>query len=255
MKTKQLLSFIVFIFMLCPLAHAEQAQQAIAVYKITANSYEVEVKATSALTTAISQISAAHPVERMKLRHTLSEEVLRREGIAKPGNRQFDGVTGADYLIVGEADLETDNRYVAGGGICHMHLRLVDTYTGEVAAAVDSYGVSYGASPMNAVHEAAVNAAAKIAKLFPARGQVMIVDGQLAYISLTVADGVSVGNTVWVFPKEVKAFNPTTGKDVTIRGRHYKAKVVEVSPEYCVIKLNDDAAKALTGGETVELKK
>lgn len=253
MKKSLIAIITLLVISICQQAHA-QPEQFIAVYRITANSPEVEVKATSALTTAISRIAAAHPVERMKLRHALSEEVLRREGIAKPSNREFTGVNSADYLVVGEADLDTENRYIAGGGVCHMHLRLVDTYTGEVVAAVNSYGVSYGASPMNAVAEAADHAATEIAKLFPARGQVMMVDGQLAYVSLTVADGVVNGATVWVFPKEVKAFNPSTGKEIIIRGRHYKAKVVEVSPEYCVIKLDKDAAATLNGGETVELK-
>lgn len=234
---------------------APKQRMAIAVYRITGMNAEVEHLATSALTTAVSKLSAAHPVERLKLRHALSEEVLRREGIARPGRRNFDGVNTADYLIVGEADFEPNAAWTAGGGVCRLHLRLVDTLTGDVIAAWSSRGIAAGGNPYSSIAYAAEYAADYIARLFPARGQVMVVDGELAYVSLTVADNAECGDTVWIYPKTFTARNPSTGEDVLIRGRHVKGKIVEVSPEYCVVKVDKKFAGYFHGEEIVELKK
>lgn len=237
------------------IAQAAEPYMAIAVYRITGPSLEVEQLATSALTTAVGRLAAAHPVERLKLRHALSEEVLRREGIARPGRRVFDGVNGADYLIVGEAELNTNNRFIAGGGVCRLHLRLVDTYTGDVIAAWDSMGTAYDGNPYSSITYAAQYAAEHIAKLFPARGQVMAVDNELVYVSLTVSDNAERGDTVWIYPKTFTVRNPSTGNEVLIRGRHVKGKIVETSPEYCVVKVDKKFVNSLQGEEIVELKK
>ncbi len=237
------------------IVQAAEPHMAIAVYRITGSNPEVEQMATSTLTTAVGRLAAAHPVERLKLRHALSEEVLRREGIARPGRRVFDGVNGADYLIVGEADLDTNNRFIAGGGVCWLHLRLVDTYTGDVIAAWDSMGTAYGGNPYSAITYAAQYAAEHIAKLFPARGQVMAVDNELVYVSLTVSDNAERGDTVWIYPKTFTVRNPSTGNEVLIRGRHVKGKIVETSPEYCVVKVDKKFVDSFQGEEIVELKK
>lgn len=236
-------------------AQAAEPRMAIAVYRITGPSFEVEQWATSALTTAVGRLAAAHSVERLKLRHALSEEVLRREGIARPGRRVFDGVNSADYLIVGEADFDCDNRFLAGGGACHLHLRLVDTYTGDVIAAWNSMGVVYGGNPYGSITEAAQYAADHIAMLFPARGQVMAIDNELVYVSLTVADNAERGDTVWIYPRTFTVRNPSTGNEVVIRGRHVKGKIVETSPEYCVVKIDKKFVNSFQGEEIVELKK
>ena len=229
--------------------------QAIAVYQITSDYEEVATMATAALTTAVGKLSAAHPVERLKLRHALSEEVLRREGIAKQGPRQFDGVNSADYLVVGEADFQANAAWTCGGGVCRLHLRVVDTYTGDVVAAVEATGHANGGNPGYAVVDAAEIAAKRIAALFPVRGQVMVVDNELVYVSLTTYDNVECGDVVWIFPKSFTTVNPTTGKEVVIRGKHVKGKVVETSPEYTVVKIPKDFANSFAGGETVELRK
>lgn len=236
-------------------AQAAESHMAIAVYRITGPTAEVEQLATSALTTAVGRLAAAHPVERLKLRHALSEEVLRREGIARPGRRVFDGVNGADYLIVGEAEFDCSNRFMSGGGVCRLHLRLVDTYTGDVIAAWDSMGTAYGGNPYSAITYAAQYAAEHIAKLFPARGQVMAVDNELVYVSLTVSDNAERGDTVWIYPKTFTVRNPSTGNEVLIRGRHVKGKIVETSPEYCVVKVDKKFINFFQGEEIVELKK
>ena len=237
------------------IACAPEQRMAIAVYRITSMNEEVEHLATSALTTAVSKLSAAHPVERLKLRHALSEEVLRREGIARPGRRNFDGVNSADYLIVGEADFEPNAAWTAGGGVCRLHLRLVDTLTGDVVAAWSSRGIATGGNPYGSIAYAAEYAAEYIAKLFPARGQVMAVDGQLVYVSLTVSDNAECGDTVWIYPRTFTVRNPSTGNEIVIRGRHVKGKIVETSPEYCVVKVGKGFANGFQGEEIVELKK
>lgn len=236
-------------------AQAAESHMAIAVYRITGPDPEVERLATSALTTAVGRLAAAHPVERLKLRHALSEAVLRREGIARLGRRVFDGVNGADYLIVGEAEFDCSNRFLSGGGACKLHLRLVDTYTGDVIAAWSSMGVAYCGNPYGSISEAAQYAADHIATLFPARGQVMAVDNELVYVSLTVSDNAERGDTVWIYPKTFTVRNPSTGNEVLIRGRHVKGKIVETSPEYCVVKVDKKLVNSFQGEEIVELKK
>ena len=49
--------------------------------------------------------------------------------------------------------------------------------------------------------------------------------------------------------------NPSTGNEVLIRGRHVKGKIVETSPEYCVVKVDKKFINFFQGEEIVELKK